>query len=326
MKKLVLAAAIAAVAGNAMAFEAYNADGTTVSISGEVRTLISNTENDNKGAKFDMGGSKLAVSISHKLSDDLTAEGFMRFAADLNDGSAKLGVDKGYLALGSAQYGKVSIGVVGTAYDDLMGGYDASVNFGGAAKLGADTNGAGGLQNGINYTWSNDSMTVVADYGLEDKETTTTIDSFTGKLDKTYGLGASWTSDFGLTLTGAYGAAKLDNETTEATAKAYGFEADYSFGAFSVGAIINKSEEKAGDTKIEKRGFGTGAAYSFLDNGTAYAGYNVVKTKGADDKTKTYNAGVQYMVHPQVKVFADIAQTKAAEKTNEYALGARVYF
>ncbi|MCL6269461.1 porin [Sansalvadorimonas sp. 2012CJ34-2] len=360
MKKLVLAAAIAAVASNAMALEVYNADGATVNVFGEIRTRLQSIEDDNTGSKFDMGGSKLGVEAKYAMNDDLTAGGYLRYGFDLNDGDNNVKVSKGYVYLSSNKMGTVTVGKQGSVYDSFIGGYDASTLYGGAAKMASNAAGTDSIESGITYKWSNDSFTVMAQHSLAAEDANTFKPAETQpvkaamaseQLNKTFALGGSWSSDFGLTLGGAYTLADHDKLTGFATSKnveikTVGFEAGYSINAVTLGATmtqIDTESDKDKELLTESNSFGLGVAYAFENGVNAFAGYDIVETedssKGIDkkaneDETKSFNIGVDYRPHPQVKTFVEYARAKTSyEETgkksktqDKWGVGVRVYF
>ena len=119
-------------------------------------------------------------------------------------------------------------------------------------------------------------------------------------IDQSNSIGATWNSDFGLTVSGVYAATKLDTKGTAETVKtpevkksdfmktkSMGLSASYSIEGLTIGGQLSKVTAQA-DTKSDfdqtKKGYGLGASYNFGNGFGSYATYDYAKVDNKGDK------------------------------------------
>ncbi|MCL6270451.1 porin [Sansalvadorimonas sp. 2012CJ34-2] len=309
MKKSVLAAAVAAVAGNALAVDVYNQDGATLNIFGEVKSTYSNTEKDDKGTKFSMSGSKLGAYAKYDLDNGFYVKGYLRFSFDLNE-SGNVELSKGFIEAGSDETGSLTLGRHGSVHGDIFD-YDQSWAFGGDAKNGENIFGTGSIESGLVYKWSNNGFTFMAQHSTDEEDTyslqtetkhgeaTNNDQRYKGNLDKTMAFGGVWDSDFGLSLKAAYTTATLNKlekkewksgkwvwekfaDSKDVKAVSTGVQAGYSFGDVSLAAAFfrfNYQADRKQDLDVDHNSFGLSAKYKLDDKLNLYTVYDSIEIK-----------------------------------------------
>ena len=363
MKKLALAVAVAAISGQAAAVEVFSNDTTSLEVYGQLRTRLVKTNNDGEAA-FDVANSRIGTTGTYKMNDDLTFTG--RFQVKYADSDTNFFNDSLWIGMNSKKLGEVRIGSMYSIWDDDQGKHDFTYYTGGGAKLGSDVNGTVFLSNVLDYRLNLGQVTLRAqtimspiernahrkrydekvdvNYTTDGSTVTAETTSSYTKIDSAHIMGATWNSDFGLTLAGTYAATELETVTTVGTndpstssmkdTKSMGLTASYSINDLTVGAQYTKvnTDFAAANTHDEdKTGYGFGAKYAMDYNLAPYFTYDNVKTevKGEkDETTKTYVLGVEYKPSASIRAFAQGGRTKETGEKNEttFVVGARYYF
>lgn len=350
MKKLALAIAVAAISGQAAAVELYSSNDATLDVYGQLRTRLQKTNNEGEN-KFDVASSRIGAIGTYKLSDDLTASGKIQVKY-ADDGKTNFYSDVLWVGLNSKTLGNARIGSMYTIWDEEQGMHDFTYNFGGSAKMGDNVYGTAFLKNVLDYSMDLGQVKLRAQYLMSpmDRDAKNRDLSFSGldtkaKIDKSHSFGATWNSDFGLSVAGTYSATKIDKTTEDADTsygetESLGLTASYSINSLTIGTQLSRITAEA-DNKADfdqtKKGFGLGAQYSFANGMNPYFTYDNAKedTKGndaVDETTKSYVVGVEFKPNSSVRVWTEVGKTKVDRKDDKdtsstaWAIGARYYF
>ena len=353
MKKLALAVAAAAISSQAMAVEIYSNDTDSLEVYGEIRARFQ--DKSSQSSEFDGSNTRIGIKGQYGLGNDMYAVGNVRMYGDYNS-NADVSFDRGYVGVGHNEFGEVRFGKMPSVHDDLFG-YDISWVNGGAAMMGNDQFSTDVVSSAAQYEWNSDSLRVMAQ--IQGRTDTSTAAEFkidpeaendrSSRVDEGYALGATWSSDFGLSLTGAYTAVELV-ELGEALRSmdvdTFGLEANYAMGNMSFAAAYFTQEAEGNNKRTyhtEATGFGANARFD-MDNGIGFYGvYDFVETTsnhirgGASNKKQevkdtTYTVGADFWPHQQVVTFVEYAHNKeknnigSNDTTDNIAIGARFYF
>ncbi|MTI12469.1 porin [Sansalvadorimonas verongulae] len=363
MKKLALAIAVAAISGQAAAAQVYSNDSTAVDVYGQLRTILKKT-NNNGEKSFSLASSRVGFIGTHKMSDDLTVEGKMQIK--YGDSAENFYSDVLYIGMNSKTFGGVRVGNMGSIWDDEMGIQDNTYAYGGSSSLGGDQYGTGVQSNTLDYRFPIDTsvgvitlraQTQLAPTSVDAKRNDLTAAGFTDNkkdteavtIDKAVSAGVVWNSNFGLDVAAVYAATDVDlqadadatpakEKTALGTAKSYGISTGYTVGKLLVGAQLTrvkvKKDDKSANFDLEKTGYGLGAKYSFDNNVSPYATYDIVKTDNKAVKTtdatkaRTLAAGVEFKPNASIRTFVEASRNinDGEKHTTEWAIGARYYF
>ena len=351
MKKLALAVAVAAISSQAMAVEIYNAEDASLEVYGEIRARLRNQSGES--SEFDGQNTRIGIKGQYALGNDMYALGNVRMYGDYNSNDSA-SYDRGYVGLGHNAMGEIRFGKVASIHDDIFD-YDISWVYGGNAMMGNDQFATDVASSAAQYEWNSDSLRVMAQYQTR---TDTADDGSLGRdsrIDEGYSIGASWASDFGLGLTGAYTTVELVGlgaGMKSVDADTFGLEATYAVGNFSV-AVAYFTQDVVGNNSVTKANYNTEATgvganvrYEF-DNGIGlYGVYDYVETTDSNVReagrkqeveVTTYTLGVDYWPHQQLVTFVEYAHEKDEArfqadrnhkniKNDNIAIGARFYF
>ena len=354
MKKLVLAAVVAALSGQAMAVNVYNADDATLDVYGEIRTRVKKEEGT--AGKFDGDSTKIGVIGKYDIGNDMYVVGEMRMGGDYNDtdnddaDGGEFNFDRGYVGIGHNVYGVVRAGRMPSVHDTMFS-HDESYVWGGAAKNGQNAFGTDVASSAGQYEWSNESFKVMAQV---QGRTSYDHEKDPTKIKDGYALGGVWMSDLGLDMTIAYTSVELDNNTDATSsinfnggeANSFGIQAKYKTGALTMTAAVYSFEQTAKrktDFDQEMDSYGLSARYAFANGIGLYGVYDYkdatdnnvkINNKKLEETTKLFTMGVDFWPHKQFVTFAEVAQEKIEyntssikdQETGKYSIGARFYF
>ena len=361
MKKLVLAAVVAALSGQAMAVNVYNADDATLDVYGEIRTRIKKVEGE--AGKFDGDSTKIGVKGKYGIGNDMYVVGEMRMGGDFNntkdsDNGGEFNFDRGYVGIGHNAYGVVRAGRMPSVHDTLFS-HDESYVWGGSAKNGSNAFGTDVANSAGQYEWSNESFKVMAqvqghtsdDATFKKSDKDETLIGSTN-IKNGYALGGVWMSDLGLDITTAYTSVELDDKNSTLNvfdggeANSFGVQAKYSINSLTLTAAVYNFEQtakKKTDFDREINSYGLSARYAFANGIGLYGVYDnkettdnqpKVNNKKLEETSKTFTMGVDFWPHKQFVTYAEFAQEKTEnnkvdskdKEIGKYAVGARFYF
>ncbi|KHT61706.1 porin [Photobacterium gaetbulicola] len=330
MKKTVVAAVIGSVvaSASAMAAEVYNSDDLSVNVYGNLRARYETTDNGHMGADstFTGEGTELGLSVNYFMDNNMYINGdvLKEFNIIPEDGDGS--DDDDFLKFGSVaiggNFGEFRMGRMSAVQDTLAGQYDITWEYGGTANIKSDEAATDRLTNGIQYKIDINDFTVMAQYH-------TGTESNNVDIDQAFALGAAWTSNFGLGLSGTY-------TQSERTAKSvYGDDKDtswtlnatYEWQALSLAAMYS-DYDFAGD---EQTGIGAMARYDFDMGFGVYGVYDYVDYDTLNDKLNQYTIGADYWVTSQVVSYMEYAdqsfdKRNAGQDDNAFTIGMRLYF
>ncbi|MTI12470.1 porin [Sansalvadorimonas verongulae] len=375
MKKLALALAVAAISGQAAAVEVYSDDNSSVEVYGQLRTRLQKTRNDD-AAKFDVANSRIGTIGTYNLSDDLTAKG--QFQLKYSDDATNFFSDAMWVGLQSKTMGQLRLGTMWTQWDAQMGKHSNGYAFTGSSSMLSTNYGTVAMKNLLSYDITLGQVSLFAEYmiapmesdvkgenmsfaamtdSLKNLEDDDTLKAQNIAIDKFYTYGATWNSDFGLSVSLLHGGTDLkekraDNtDTAVGTTDSTGLSMSYAIRNLTVGAQAFRTNAQAtnkANFDQTKTGYGIGGKYSF-DNGVSpyYAfdqiqedskGTNLANATNAnaagviDSRTRTHAMGVEFKPSASFRTWAEVGREKKTHKfdnnttATKWALGARYYF
>ncbi|WP_047045252.1 porin [Vibrio mexicanus] len=310
MKKTLVALAVLA-AGSAQAAEIYNADGSTLELTGRAYAVVETTKQKSTGTDTDVHAydSRLGFKLRHQVTEGVAAVGKFEFQLTEDDDHGLKNRDV-YAGLDFTDAVTVTFGRQTTSFDDLAfrGGFDEYYGF--SQQL-EDR----GRENGII------------------KATSANINGFVGSASYQFlegdvtglTLAGSYDADFGLGLSAGYFDYKQSGNKDHATG--YNVGASYAFGDAKVG-VDYSSEEVFNKDKADA--YRLGGEYN-IDAYRLYAGYGNVDNKpAAGGKTSDdgFYAGVAYAFGAKTTIFAEVASydKEGAEDQDFLGLGLNVNF
>ncbi len=208
-KKLLAAAILAAVAGQAAATEVYSDDTTSVSIGGYLSMKTVTTDSD---TTLENDSSRINFGFAHKLNEDITAIAKSEWAFDDEDDfTARLN----YVGVNTS-HGDVVLGKQWSVYSDVAGWTDVwAMNGGDVEGMYAGRSGDGGehgtgrADDAIAYRNSFGGLNVGAQFQFRDTGESGNGRDFTRKNG--YQAAASYDFDFGLSVGAAYNETDFGN-------------------------------------------------------------------------------------------------------------------
>ncbi|MGF1721269.1 porin [Vibrio kyushuensis] len=318
MKKTLLALAIVATATSVNAAEIYNADGSSLELTGRAFAIIETTKTKATGTDTDAHAydSRLGFKVRHQVTEGAAAVG--KFEFQLSEGEDYgLKNRDAYAGLDFTDVGTFTFGRQTTSFDDLgfRGGFDEYYGFSQDLE-------DRGRENGIVKFQTANFSGFVGSASYQFAEENDAGNDVTGTT-----LVGSYDSDFGLGLSLAY----FDYKEASVKDHATGFNlaADYAFGDAKVGFDYGSQED---NSKTEKDAYRLGGEYN-LDAYRLYAGYGNVDTKAHLSSTTVSNdgfyAGVAYAFGAKTTIFAEVASYDAEGDSSDsdmLALGMNVAF
>ncbi|PSU32523.1 porin [Photobacterium lutimaris] len=330
MKKTVVAAVIGSVvaSASAMAAEVYKSDDLSVNVYGNLRARYETTDNGLMGADstFTGEGTELGLSINYFMDNGMYINGdvLKEFNIIPEDGDGF--DDEDFLKFGSVaiggDFGEFRMGRMSAVQDTLAGQYDISWEYGGTANIKSDSAATDRLTNGIQYKIDINDFTVMAQYH-------TGTESSSVDIDQAFALGAAWTSNFGLGLSGTYTQSERTEKSIYGDDKdtSWTLNATYEWQALSLAAMYS-DYDFAGD---EQTGVGAMARYDFPMGFGVYGVYDYVDYDTQNDKLNQYTIGADYWLTSQVVSYMEYAdqdfdKTNAGKDDNAFTIGMRLYF
>ena len=331
MKKTVVAAVIGSVvaSASAMAAEVYKSDDLSVSVYGNLRARYETTDNGLMGADstFTGEGTELGLSMTYFMDNNMYINGDVLSEFNIIPESGDGEDDEEFLKFGSVaiggDFGEFRMGRMSAVQDTLAGQYDITWEYGGTANIKSDDTATDRLTNGIQYKIDINDFTVMAQYhtGTEGNDNI--------EIDQAFAIGAAWSSDFGLGLSGTF----TQSERTEKSEynddkdTSWTLNATYEWQALSLAAMYS-DYDFAGD---EQTGIGAMARYDFPMGFGVYGVYDYVDYDTQNDKLNQYTIGADYWLTSQVVSYMEYAdqdfdKANAGQDDNAFTIGMRLYF
>ncbi|BBB28966.1 porin [Neptunomonas japonica] len=308
MKKLILAASIAAIAtGSANAATIYEGKGLTYKLKGDFQVQLRQDVGDDQNLDVEFDDLELKNSVVYDLKNGVKAFGQLDFgfkdaAEDKQDGSdleeAYIGLDFGKVA--------VSIGKQNFATDEF--GVEAAYELRSEADR-FEEQGTDG-DDTIRVNASLDNVYIAASYEIEaegeSSENGQSLDLFVS------------TELSGVELAAAY--QTMEATPTSASKDTWGVSAAYDFGVAKLAADFSTTEDVADQYNL--------AAVVPVDKTTKVAvGMLNIKPETGDDVTEWYaNVTYKFPSQKNVSVFAEIADTDEDDIEIGYLAGMRLKF
>ncbi|MGY8870527.1 MAG: porin [Pseudomonadales bacterium] len=308
MKKLILAASIAAIAtGSANAATIYEGKGLTYKLKGDFQVQLRQDVGDDQNLDVEFDDLELKNSVVYDLNNGLKAFGQLDFgfknaAEDKQDGSdleeAYIGLDFGKVA--------VSVGKQNFATDEF--GVEAAYELRSEADR-FEEQGTDG-DDTIRVNASLDNVYIAASYEIEaegeSSENGQSLDLFVS------------TELSGVELAAAY--QTMEATPTSASKDTWGVSAAYDFGVAKLAADFSTTEDVADQYNL--------AAVIPVDKTTKVAvGMLNIKPETGDDVTEWYaNVTYKFPSQKNVSVFAEIADTDEDDIEIGYLAGMRLKF
>ncbi len=308
MKKLILAASIAAIAtGSANAATIYEGKGLTYKLKGDFQVQLRQDVGDDQNLDVEFDDLELKNSVVYDLNNGLKAFGQLDFgfknaAEDKQDGSdleeAYIGLDFGKVA--------VSVGKQDFATDEF--GVEAAYELRSEADR-FEEQGTDG-DDTIRVNASLDNIYIAASYEIEaegeSSENGQSLDLFVS------------TELSGVELAAAY--QTMEATPTSASKDTWGVSAAYDFGVAKLAADFSTTEDVADQYNL--------AAVIPVDKTTKVAvGMLNIKPETGDDVTEWYaNVTYKFPSQKNVSVFAEIADTDEDDIEIGYLAGMRLKF
>lgn len=308
MKKLILAAAIAATtAGAANAATVYEGNGLTYKLKGDFQIQLRKDAGDDQDTDIEFDDLELKNSVIYDLGNDMKAFGQVDFsfnsaADDSDEDSAK--VEEAYLGL---QFGDaaVSVGKQDLAVDDfgIENQYEETEDQSQFAETGAD--------NVVRFDYAADTFSVAASTIVKAESEGDDVEGFDV-------LVATSVADVELAV--AYQDYD-DNAGTDYDA--WGVSAAFDAGFAAFGADYSSADKGADTDKT----YGLVAIVPVAETTDVSVGYTSTDNDSAEDVAEWYaNVTYKFPTQKNVKVFAEIADTDADDVDLGYLVGMQVKF
>lgn len=308
MKKLILAASIAAVAtGSANAATIYEGKGLTYKLKGDFQVQLRQDVGDDQNLDVEFDDLELKNSVVYDLNNGLKAFGQLDFgfknaAEDKQDGSdleeAYIGLDFGKVA--------VSVGKQNFATDEF--GVEVAYELRSEADR-FEEQGTDG-DDTIRVNASLENVYIAASYEIE-------AEGESSENGQSFDLFVS-TELSGVELAAAY--QTMEATPTSDSKDTWGVSAAYDFGVAKLAADFSTTEDVADQYNL--------AAVIPVDKTTKVAvGMLNIKPETGDDVTEWYaNVTYKFPSQKNVSVFAEIADTDEDDVEIGYLAGMRLKF
>ncbi|WP_432472259.1 porin [Amphritea sp. HPY] len=310
MKKLILAAAIAAtIAGAANAATIYEGNGLTYKLKGDFQVQLRQDAGDDQDLDIEFDDLELKNSVVYDLGDDMKAFGQVDFsfnsAAD-DDTKESAALEEAYLGL---QFGDVavSVGKQDLAVDafGIENQYEDHEDQSQFAETGGD--------NVVRVDYAGANFTVTASTLVQAESEGDNVEGFDI-------LAATSVAD--VELVAAYQDYN-DNAGTEYDA--WGVSAAFDAGFAAFGVDYSSADDK--DANETNETYGLVAVVPVAETTDVSVGYTSTDNETATDVAEWYaNVTYKFPTQKNVRLFAEIADTDAAGADLGYLAGMQLKF
>ncbi len=322
MRKLLLAAAVAAASGSAHAATIYENGGFEYKLNGDFQVQLRQKSGDDKNPDIEFDDLELKNYVSYRLNDDMTAFGRVDFGfkdaandeADADSGD----LEEAYvgMAFGGTS---ISFGKQNTAGDEF--GIEEAIE----THTDEDRFDAVGATDGddvIRIDSQLGNVYLVASYELEsegnDSENGEYVDLFAS------------TEFGGLELAAAYQEWNEADGGNDETVDTWGVSAAYDFGIATLAADYSESDSNDDTTDNNADQYNLAAVFAAAETTDIAIGMTETSYDdlvGKEDVTEWYaNVTYAFPAHKNVTVFAEIADTDEDNADVGYLAGMRIKF
>ncbi|MFV0448546.1 MAG: porin [Vibrio sp.] len=313
-KKFIALAVAALVSGAANAASIYEDEATTVGISGEIDTFLSQFESDVAGADLDADAdlwAKIQVDAQHKLNDTVTVFGSFEMENGESygeNGSKDIKTDDLYFGANIGEHFGIAAGETGDFADSFN------------AITIDNTNEGYGYMDDFVSDFESDGHTIALKYDIAGLELVadTYLDE-DSDADNAYGVSASYTVA-GFNIGASYQdhgnrtTDKVDGKyvTNNGDNDVYGVKLGYSGDSFSIATHYVVEQKDSVDTNV----IGLAADYKF-DAARIYASGFVADQDDAEEDLTAYTVGADYAFSNNVLAFVEYSAQENSEYTKD---------
>jgi predicted porin len=304
MSKILFALiATALVATGAQAATVFDKDGFKYSLSGDLEIQLQdlNTDADDD---LDVAYDDLEIknAVSYELGNGLTAFGELDFgfkeAAEGNSEDDSINMEEAYLGLGYENY-TIRFGKTTSAGDDF--GISQEIDL-----IGGD---------GFVYCSGDDLIKITADFDM-----VSVVAAY--ELQANDGSGSSFYDILVSASVAGIDAAVAYENNSDLDVDTFGISLAYDAEVVTVAADYTVTDYDGTDVDV----WNFAAVVPVTDAATVAAGYVYTDVEGDDDEVNGYYLNVAYMLHNNVKLFAELGDSDEDDVDMAYLAGLQVVF